>query len=85
MYFNLVIYYAVKSMTGVSSDIVIEQRANTQLAHKITPERASSDIGWNNFKSQKILYNSIEKSKAQRETSEDKMRWKYNYERQVSR
>lgn len=48
--FNLVIYYAVKSMTSVSSDIVIEQRVNIQLAHKITPERVSSDIRWNNFK-----------------------------------
>lgn len=42
--FNLVIYYAVKSMTRVSSDIAIEQRVNIQLAHKITPERGSSDI-----------------------------------------
>ena len=83
--FNLVIYYAVKSMTSVSSDIAIEQRVNIQLAHKITPERGSSDIRWNNFKPQKILYNSTEKSKPQRETWDNKMRWKYNYERQVSR
>ena len=86
--FNLVIYYGVKSITSISSDIVTEQRANIRLAHKITPQRGwktpltSHEIISNH---RRFLYNSTEKSKVQRETSEDKMSWKCNYERQASR
>lgn len=81
------IYYGAKSITRVSKDGVIEQRASIWVAHKATPERGwknSFDITWDSFKSQKIFYSSIAKSKAQRELAEE---WgkKCDYERQANK